>query len=119
MTNIKIEVKELPEVPNICEQILKEVWKSENVSVAYVEMVSGNVSLLHKHSTFTELYYILNGKGKMRVGYAEFLVSKNTLIEVKPGVPHKLKNTGKSLLRHLVVSNPAFNPEDVELIDEE
>lgn len=119
MADIKIEVKKLPEVPNICEQILKEVWKSKDVSVAYVEMVPGNVSLLHKHSTFTELYYILNGKGIMWVGDEEFPVSKDILVEVKPGVPHKLKNTGKSVLRHLVVSNPAFNPEDVELLDEE
>lgn len=116
MAAIKIEVKKLPEVPNICEQILKEVWKSKDVSVAYVKMVPGNVSLSHKHGAFTELYYILNGKGIMWVGNEEFSVGKNTLVEVKPGVPHKLKNTGRSILEHLVVSTPAFNPEDLELL---
>ncbi|NQT22796.1 MAG: cupin domain-containing protein [Candidatus Omnitrophica bacterium] len=113
-----IKVKLLPEVPNICNQILREVWKSEDVSVAYVEMPPGNISLLHQHSTFTELYYILDGKGTMWVGDEEFLVDEDTLVGVKPGVSHKLENTGGSILRHLVVSSPAFNPDDVELIDE-
>ena len=118
MEDIKIEVRSLPEVPNICNQILREVWKSKDVSVAYVEMMLGNVSLLHRHNTFVELYYILSGKGIIRVGDKEFPVSKDTLVEIKIGVPHKLKNTGRSPLRHLVVSSPAFNPEDVVLIDE-
>ena len=116
---MKIEVKHLPEVPNVCNQILKEVWKSEDVSVAYVEMVPGNVSLLHRHSTFTELYYILTGGGIMLVNDEKFSVSKDVLVEVGPGMPHKLTNTGKTLLRHLVISTPAFNPEDMELIDEQ
>lgn len=118
MASRKIEVEKLPAVPNICNQTLKEVWKSGDVSVAYVEMAPGNVSLLHRHRSFTELYYILSGKGIMRVNEEEFSVRKDTLVEVKPGEPHKLKNTARSLLRHLVVSNPAFNPEDVELINE-
>ncbi len=116
---MRIEVKLLPEVPNVCNQILKEVWKSENVSIAYVEMVPGNVSLLHKHSIFTELYYILTGEGVMLVNDKEFSVKSDVLVEVTPGMSHKLTNTGKTLLRHLVVSTPAFDPEDVELINEQ
>jgi len=119
MAEIKIEVKMLPEVPNVCNQILKEVWKSENVSMAYVEMVPGNVSLLHKHSTFTELYYIIAGEGIMLVNDKEFSVGRDVLVEVEPGMSHKLTNTDKTLLRHLVISTPAFDPEDVELIDEQ
>ncbi len=118
MTAIKIEVRSLAEVPNICNQILREVWQSKDVSVAYVEMAPGNVSLWHKHRSFTELYYILSGEGVMRVGDEEFSVGQDTLVEVGSGVPHKLTNTGESVLRHLVVSSPAFNPDDVELIDE-
>ncbi len=118
MKNLRIEIKKLPEVPNICNQILREVWKSENISIAYVEMAPKNISLLHKHQTFTELYYILGGRGILYVGNEKFAVKKDTLVEIKPDIAHKLKNTGKSILKHLVISTPAFNPNDVILINE-
>lgn len=118
MANIKIEVKKLQKIPNICNQILREAWKSRDVSVAYVEMAAGNVSLLHKHNTFRELYYILSGKGILWVGNKKLSVGRDTLVEIKPGMPHKLENIGKSVLKHLVISSPAFNPEDVVLIEE-
>ena len=111
----KIEVKKLAEVPNICNQILREVWKSKHVSIAHVEMAPGNTSLLHKHNSFVELYYILSGEGILYVGNKEYTVGSDTLVEIKPGVSHKLKNTGKSTLSHLVISNPPFNPDDVEV----
>lgn len=114
----KIEVRKLPEVPNICNQVLKEVWKSKSLSIAHVEMAPGNTSLLHKHNSFTEIYYILDGKGIIWVGDKKLSVGRDTLVEIKPGVNHKLRNTGKFLLSHLVISNPPFNPADVVLINE-
>lgn len=111
-----IKVQDLPEAANICQQMLKEVWKSKDVSVAYVEMQGGSVSLLHKHANFTELYYILSGRGKIFIDGEEFEVDANMLIEIAPGVSHKLKNTGVLVLKHLVVSTPAFNPDDVEVL---
>ncbi len=119
MKEIRIAVKDLLEVPNICNQKLKEVWKSENASIAYVEIAAGNISLLHKHETFTEIYY-LSGRGIFYLAEEIFTVEKDVLIEVKPGITHKLRNTGTStVLRHLVISVPAFNPDDLVLIDEE
>lgn len=113
-----IDVKKLPEVPNVCNQVLREVWKSKDVSVAHVVMASGNTSLLHHHSSFTELYYILRGRGIIYVGGVEFPVWDNYLVEVKPNVKHKLQNIGLSDLEHLVISTPAFNADDV-VIDNE
>lgn len=115
----KIEIKKLPEVPNVCNQILREVWKSKNTSIAHVIMKRGDISLLHKHKTFTELYYILKGDGILFVGNKKIKVGSETLIEIKPRISHKLKNTGKSQLVHLVISTPVFNPKDVILINED
>ncbi len=115
---IKINVEKLPEVPNICNQILREVWKSENVSVAHVIMKKGNTSLLHKHKLFTELYYILSGRGILWLDKRRIKVDTGILVEIPPNIPHKLKNTGKSSLIHLVISTPSFNPKDVIIIGE-
>ena len=93
----KIEVNKLPLIPNICRQILREVWKSKKASVAHVVMRQGNVSLLHKHKTFTELYYILEGRGILWVNKEQIRVKPGTVIEIRPNTPHKLKNTGDAL----------------------
>lgn len=114
----KIEIKKLPEVPNVCQEILREVWKSKNISIAHVIVVPGKISLLHKHRKFTELYYIICGTGIMWVGKEKFKVKEEMLIEIPPNLPHKLKNTGKTPLKHLVISTPAFSSRDVIIINE-
>lgn len=118
MEAVVINVKNLPEVPNVCNQRLKEILKSEDFSIAYVEMAVGNISRLHKHKSFTEFYYILEGRGVLCLGKQEIFVNKDFLVEIKPGTAHQLKNTGLETLRHLVISVPSFNPEDVILCDE-
>ena len=112
----KISIHKLPLVPNICRQLLREVWKSKNASIAHVSMRLGNVSLLHKHKNFTELYYILSGKGIMTLGDNSFKVQADDLVVIPPHKPHKLKNDGKTNLIHLVIASPPFNPKDVILI---
>lgn len=112
----KIEIKKLPEVPNVCREILREVWKHRFASIAHVLVLPGRVSLLHKHKTFTELYYVLKGRGIMWVGKEKFPVRGETLIEIPPNTAHKLKNIGRTSLKHLVISVPAFNPKDIILI---
>lgn len=115
----KIEINKLPIVPNICRQILREVWKSKNISIAHVIMRKGNTSLLHTHHTFTEVYHILEGSGILWLGTKQISVRAGTLVEISPGTPHKLKNKGKKPLKHLVISTPPFNPKDVILINNE
>jgi mannose-6-phosphate isomerase-like protein (cupin superfamily) len=114
----KIEISTLPWVANICNQRLKEAWKSEAASIAYVEMDVDNISLFHRHKDFTEIYYVLSGQGMLCVNGQEFFVEKDVLVEIPPDVVHNLKNTGNSILCHLVISVPAFSPDDVEVLDE-
>ena len=111
---MKIEVKKLPEVPNICNQSLREAWKSNDFSLAYVE--ADHPSFLHKHP-FLELYYILRGRGIMQLGEEQITVKENDLIEIGPGVPHKLINI-TLVVTHLVIASPPFNSDGVEIIDE-
>jgi len=127
--SMAVRIRDLPKVPNICNQILREFWKSKKASIAHVEMKPGNVSLLHKHKSFTELYYILSGQGILEIDGKTIYVEKDTLVEIKPGKPHKLTNPinpssffcvteSSNTLRHLVISIPAFNPDDVIIINE-
>jgi len=114
----KIIVKELPLIPNICRQDLREVYKNKDASLAHVIMPKDNVSLLHNHTTFTEWYYILRGVGIMEAGDGTFEVSGGQVIILSPGEKHKITNTGEGTLEHLVFSTPPFNPNDVHILEE-
>jgi mannose-6-phosphate isomerase-like protein (cupin superfamily) len=108
----------LQPVPNVCDQVLREVYKSEHFSVAHVEMAPGNISLPHRHAIFTEIYYILSGGGIISINGQEFPVAEGNTVGLSSGAVHQLKNTGATILKHLVISNPPFDPSDVEIITE-
>lgn len=113
-----IEVYQLPTVDNICHQILREVISLPNVSLAHVTMKPGNVSLWHRHSRISEIYFVLEGEGILYHGNKSTIAEKGTYVLLPPQTPHKLRNTGHSDLEHLVVAVPPFDPNDVELLDD-
>ena len=112
-------VADIPTVPNVCNQILKEVISLENVGMAHVTMQPGNISLLHRHMTFSEVYFILAGRGILSHGTKSSLVKTGDYYVLPPNTRHRLKNIGIGKLEHLVFSVLGFNPEDVELLDDD
>ena len=117
MKKLMIDVMELPLASNVCNQRLREGWRSNEMSLAHVEMDPGNVSLPHRHHGFIEIYYILSGEGILSVGEENFSVKKDTVVEIPVGAVHFLANTGKENLCHLVICIPSFNPNDVEVLE--
>ena len=114
-----IKVSQEPVASNVCRQILKEIYRLKNFSIAHVKMLPGSVSILHIHKTLIEIYYILSGKGKMQVGKNVYKVQGETLVEIPVYTPHKLQNEGKQPLKHLVICSPIFDPEDIVLLEDE
>ncbi len=113
-----IDVYGLLPVKNICNQILREVLSLQKVSIAHVVMNAKNISLLHKHSRTTEIYYILYGNGILYHGDNASQVEDGACLIIPPETPHKLQNTEKTTLEHLVFAIPPFNPEDLFLLNE-
>lgn len=113
----KINVLELPEASNVCQQVLREVWGNSLTSIAHVIMSPGGISLLHEHHTFAEVYYILSGEGILTCGNDEIHVEAETAAVIPSHTPHKLRNIGTSPLKHLVISSPRFNPKDIILLE--
>ena len=111
-------IYDLPEIPNVCEQILREAIRLPLVSMAHVIMDEGNVSLLHNHKKMREVYFVLEGNGTLYRGDEAIEVAKGAFISIPKGIPHKLRNTGNGNLEHLVFASPPFNPEDVFLIED-
>ena len=111
-----LSIASLPLASNVCNQQLREVFKTNVFSLAHVIMALKAESLLHKHYRTTELYFIISGQGVLTHGTTETRVSAGACIEIPPTVEHKLKNTGEGELVHFVVALPPFRPEDVEII---
>jgi mannose-6-phosphate isomerase-like protein (cupin superfamily) len=110
-------VYDLEQVPNVCNQVLRETIKLPLVSMAHVTMNKGNVSLLHSHTKMREAYFILDGRGVLYRADEAIEVAKGAFLSIPAGTPHKLRNIGEGELEHLVFASPPFNPEDVSLIN--
>lgn len=111
-----IDVYELPTVDNVCNQVLREVISLPKVSMAHVVMSEGNVSLWHQHSRMNEVYFFLEGEGILYYGDRALQAEKGAYLVIPPNTPHKVRNTGKSDLEHLVFTIPPFDSEDVEIL---
>jgi mannose-6-phosphate isomerase-like protein (cupin superfamily) len=118
LSHLKIRIRDLPLVPNVCNQALREVCRNEYASLAHVGVKPGDISLLHDHRRTYEWYYILSGRGRMWVGENEFPVCGNEMIIIDWRTDHQLACIGRRSLYHLVFSTPPFDPADVNLREE-
>ncbi len=65
---------------------------------------------LKKHTTPVDVFfYILEGKGVVKIGGEEAEVEKDTLIDSPKDIPHLLRNTGAGNFRFLVVKTAKQN----------
>jgi mannose-6-phosphate isomerase-like protein (cupin superfamily) len=73
-------------------------------------------ALLHYHRQTTEVYYILEGHGKMELDGNWHVVEPGTVIWIPPGVRHRVLSPEG--LRAIVFALPAFDPQDEWCEDE-
>jgi mannose-6-phosphate isomerase-like protein (cupin superfamily) len=66
----------------------------------------------HHHLETEEIYYILQGSGRMRVGDEVRAVSSGDAVFIPRGHTHTLENTGSSSMIILLVCGPAYSFED-------
>ena len=93
---------------------LKELYMSRNISLATTVIKAGKEAHLHKHPKLEEVYYVLDGQGKMKVGEDTYKIKPGDTFAIEPkDAPHKAMNPYKKDLKVLVVCNPKF---DVNLI---
>jgi len=67
-------------------------------------------SVLHYHRKTTEVYYILEGRGKMHLNGDVVAIEPNLVIYIEPGTRHRL--VSESGVKTIVFSIPAFHAED-------
>jgi mannose-6-phosphate isomerase-like protein (cupin superfamily) len=88
-----------------------------NQSLAEARVPVGGSTLEHYHGRAEEIYFIMAGKGKMRIEGETNEVKAGDAIAIPPGKKHKLWNTGNEVLRLLCCCAPAYEHSDTFITD--
>jgi mannose-6-phosphate isomerase-like protein (cupin superfamily) len=89
---------------------------AKNQSLAEATVKPGEATKEHSHAISEEIYYILKGKGRIKVGGEYKEVGEQEAVLIPPNVEHSIENVGEEDLVFLCCSSPAYSDEDVYLI---
>ena len=84
----------------------------ERCSLAEEVLPVGGAVGRHHHIETEEIYYILQGTGRMTVGSEVRAVKAGDAVFISRGHTHTLENTGQMPMTILLVCGPAYSYED-------
>ena len=87
-----------------------------NYSLAQFTLESGKKTKLHRIKS-SEIYYILQGKAELKINDEWFKLEENDSAYVPSNSKQFIKNNGNENLRFLCIVEPAWKPEDDELLE--
>ena len=102
--------------------IIRQIFHPHNTlngirfSIPHSTLSSGKKSRLHKMKT-SEVYFILEGEGKIHLDDQTLAVSKDQAIYVPPLSKQFIENTGESELKFLCIVDPAWRKDDEILLE--
>jgi mannose-6-phosphate isomerase-like protein (cupin superfamily) len=88
-----------------------------NQSLAEAGIAPGSSTDEHFHPQTEEIYYVLQGQGRIRVEDEERDVVPGDGIAILPGHRHKMWNTGELPLVFLCCCSPAYSHDDTMITD--
>lgn len=102
-------IAEAPTVPCPCGQSTRALTRADTpVCNFHITFIQDSVRHYHRHCT--EVYYILEGRGKMELGDETIDVEPGLVIYIEPGTRHRLMSPGG--VRTIVFGVPALDPAD-------
>ncbi|HPW18263.1 MAG TPA: cupin domain-containing protein [Candidatus Aminicenantes bacterium] len=84
-------------------------------SLAHAAVEPGAWTLPHRLAG-AEVYYVLEGTGRMRVGDEEAPVAAGDAVYIPPGALQSIGNTGPGRLSFLCIVDPAWRAADEEIL---
>lgn len=86
-------------------------------SLAEARVPPGMTTTLHFHPRTEEIYYILAGRGLMRLADETREVAAGDAIAIPPGAAHQITNLGTEMLVFLCCCAPGYEHEDTVLLE--
>lgn len=99
----------------LCELFHPEHYQgrvSSRYSIAHACLKPGSASLPHTLIRSSEVYYILEGTGRMHVGEESADLHSGQLVYIPPGKVQYIENTGEGELRFLALVDPSWTSDD-------
>ena len=85
-------------------------------SVAHGTLAPGARSKRHRLAS-SEVYYIIAGRGRLTVDDSVVVVEPGSVVYVPPGGTQSLENSGATVVEFLCLVEPAWRPEDEEVLE--
>jgi mannose-6-phosphate isomerase-like protein (cupin superfamily) len=85
-------------------------------SLAHGTLAPGGRSKWHR-LTSSEVYYIIGGRGILTVDDSAVAVEAGSIVYVPPGAKQSLENSGPTAIEFLCLVDPAWRPEDEEVLE--
>ena len=107
----KYLVRHLENAPQVlhsaCGESLRLITHQDSPEISFhvVHILDGTK---HYHKRATEIYYVLEGKGKLEIDDDVIDLAPGILVLIPPGVRHR----GYGDFRTVVAGAPAFTPDD-------
>jgi mannose-6-phosphate isomerase-like protein (cupin superfamily) len=86
-----------------------------NQTLAEARLHVGAATTPHYHPKTEEIYYILEGRGRMTVGQETAEVGPGDAVAIPPGARHQMVNIGDVTMRFLCCCAPGYEHEDTVL----
>lgn len=104
-----------PTVPCPCGLSTRILTRADG-PLANVHVTSIRDSARHYHTRCTEIYFILEGQGRLELNGDEVAVEPGTLVVIEPYTTHRLRSDAG--VKTMVIGVPALDPEDEVLVDD-
>jgi mannose-6-phosphate isomerase-like protein (cupin superfamily) len=85
-------------------------------SLAEARVLPGARTTPHYHPLTEEIYYILEGRGRMTIGEDDREVGPGDAIAIPPGTVHTILNSGSETLKFLCCCAPGYEDSDTVLV---
>jgi mannose-6-phosphate isomerase-like protein (cupin superfamily) len=86
-------------------------------SLAEARLPPGKSTAPHYHPAAEEIYYVLEGCGRIQIGDEKRDVGPGDAIAIPPGQAHTIANTGAATLKFLCCCAPAYEDYDTVLVE--
>jgi len=86
------------------------------LSIARARVEPGITTVLHS-LVGLETYYILTGKGQVKIEGEPVEVTSGDLVYIEPSEPQRITNIGTEDLVFLAICSPRFTPEDYTALE--
>ncbi len=87
-------------------------------SLAYAMVKPGKKTLRHRLK-YTEVYFIMKGRGIMHINKKKENVNAGDTIYIPPGSIQYIENSGRKLLEFICIVEPAWQPECEEVLEDD